>query len=43
MKKTNNSAIPGSVAAAMQRGIPQHKAIASVGIETRPPAEVKIR
>jgi len=33
--------IPGSVAAAMQRGLPQRKAMASVGIETQEPKPVK--
>lgn len=30
-KKTNP--LPGSVAAAMARGVPQHKALASVGLD----------
>ena len=33
--------IPGAVAAQMQRGISQHKAIASTGIDTKPAAPVK--
>lgn len=33
--------IPGAVAAQMARGIPQHKALASVGLETKAPAPVK--
>lgn len=37
----NSNPIPGAVAAAMQRGIPLHKAIASVGLETKPPVPVK--
>lgn len=42
MKKTDNgSAIPGAVAAQIARGVPQHKAIASVGLDTKPAREVK--
>lgn len=32
--------IPGAVAAQMARGIPQHKAMASVGLDTKAPAPV---
>lgn len=38
----NSNPLPGSCAAMMARGIPQHKALASCGIETKAPAPVKL-
>lgn len=40
-KDTKANPLPGAVAAQMARGTPQHKAMASVGLETREPKPVK--
>ncbi len=44
MKKPEpkSNPIPGAVSAQMARGIPQHKALASVGLETQAPKPVKV-
>lgn len=40
-KINKSDPIPGAVEAQRQRGIPQHKAMASVGLQTKAPAPVK--